>query len=378
MTSIVDEPISTDATVIDRRGSWVPNGSMILTRIMELRKRRGVMIMLAAVLIGFPAIFLTIRLILHAADPKTYGPAGGYDLYTAMVAGVLYVFGFIVAATLGATAGSSDLGDGMFRHLVITGRSRLAIYLARIPAGLAILVPMVAAGFAVVCAVCVFAAPTQLNYQGVIVPVGLSESGLENWAAQHAELVVCAFPSENVRVALPCYVNNGRVTIVKKFPPGVTPPPKPTAAQLQVAARKIAAQDYVDYKQTFLYPPVNLMVKSGLWLELDAAIAFLIGLGLSSLTGQRTVTVVLMIILEVILTPIAINHVIPHFLNAQRGVIGIATARVEPGGLPTAFANNGIHGPAVKESVTVAVIVMLSWVVVWSALGAWRMMKRDA
>ncbi len=56
-----------------------------------------------------------------------------------MVAGVLYVFGFIMAATLGATAGSSDLTDGMFRHLVVTGRSRLALCtMARIPAGLAV------------------------------------------------------------------------------------------------------------------------------------------------------------------------------------------------------------------------------------------------
>ncbi len=65
----------------------------------------------------------------------------------------------------------------MFRHLVVTGRSRLALYLARIPAGLAIIVPLVAAGFTIVCAVCVFAAPTQLNYQGVNVPAGLSLPG---------------------------------------------------------------------------------------------------------------------------------------------------------------------------------------------------------
>ena len=70
-----------------------------------------------------------------------------------------------MAATLGATAGSIDLTEGMFRHLVVTGRSRLALYLARIPAGLAIIVPLVAVGFTIVCAVCVFAAPTQLNFQ---------------------------------------------------------------------------------------------------------------------------------------------------------------------------------------------------------------------
>ena len=78
-----------------------------------------------------------------------------------LVAGVMYIFGFIVAATLGCTAGSIDLTEGMFRHLVVTGRSRLALYLARIPAGLAIVVPLVAVGFTIVCVVCVFAAPTQ-------------------------------------------------------------------------------------------------------------------------------------------------------------------------------------------------------------------------
>ena len=87
----------------------------------------------------------------------------------------MFVFGFIVAATLGCTAGSVDLTEGMFRHLVVTGRSRLALYLARIPAGLAIIVPLVAIGFTIVCAVCVFAAPTQLNYNGVNVPAGLSK-----------------------------------------------------------------------------------------------------------------------------------------------------------------------------------------------------------
>jgi len=35
----------------------------------------------------------------------------------------------------------------MFRHLVITGRSRLALYLARIPAALSILLSLAAAGF---------------------------------------------------------------------------------------------------------------------------------------------------------------------------------------------------------------------------------------
>ena len=105
----------------------------------------------------------------------------------------MYVFGFVVAAVVGCTAGSVDLSEGMFRHLVITGRSRLALYFARIPAGLAIVIAMVAVGYTIVCAVCVFAAPTQLNYDGVNVPVGLSQPALDSWAAAHANEVICDF-----------------------------------------------------------------------------------------------------------------------------------------------------------------------------------------
>ena len=171
----------------DHRGSWIPTWSMITTRFMELRKRRGLMIALIAVNIGLPSLFLLIRLIAHAADPKSYGPAGGFDIFTTLTAGVMFVFGYIVAATLGATAGSVDLAEGMLRHLVVTGRSRLALYLARIPAGLAIVIPIVLAGFAIVCAVCVFAAPTKIDYNGATIPAGLSERQFTAWAVANPD-----------------------------------------------------------------------------------------------------------------------------------------------------------------------------------------------
>lgn len=365
----------------DHRGSAIPPFRMIRTRTMELRKRRGLMIALVVVNIGIPAVFLAVRLIAHATDPKSYGPAGGYSIYTALVAGVLYIFGFIVAATVGCTAGSVDLSEGMFRHEVVTGRSRLAVYLARIPAGLAIVVPMVAAGFVLVCAVCVLAAPTRLNYDGVVVPAGLSRPGLERWAAGHPHTVVCAFAYSGPGLPNVACGPNGQIIA----PPGSTVPgsASPTRAQLQAAARKIAAQDYADYSRNFLSPPVGLMVRSGLWIELEAIIGFTVGLGLSSLIGQRTVAVVLMIVLELILTPIFSRTRIPHLVNLQRGVVGLAMAHIEPAGLPLAFGGGG-NGPGgrasllVPESRTAAVCVIIAWLVVWSALGAWRMMTRDA
>jgi hypothetical protein len=54
----------------DRRGSPVPTAGMIASRIMELRKRRGLMIALIVLNIGFPALFMLIRLLLHAFAPR--------------------------------------------------------------------------------------------------------------------------------------------------------------------------------------------------------------------------------------------------------------------------------------------------------------------
>jgi len=383
----------------DRRGSWIPSGRMITTRIMELRKRRGLMIALILVTIGIPGVFLVIRLLLHAFAPHSYGPAGGYNIYTGMVSGVLFVFGFIVAATLGATAGSIDLTDGMFRHLVVTGRSRLALYLARIPAGLAIIVPLVAVGFTIVCVVCVFAAPTQLNYNGVNVPVNLSRAGFESWAAGHADEVICDFPFNlgpsspvggpssqvgSVIQNVPCGngPNGGPPTV--KQGPGSQGPPQPSQAQIREAASVIAGIDYSDYSRQFLYPSNSLMIKSGLWLELEAAIGFIVGLGLGSLIGQRTVAVILMIVLEVILTPILSRARIPHLSNLQRALVGLATAHLAPGGLPVLGGGGGGPGGGMgnprllPESTTVAICVIVAWLVGWSILGAWRMMTRDA
>lgn len=330
------------------------------------------MITLALVTIGLPAGFLAVRLILHAVAPHTYGPAGGYSVYTAMTAGVLYTFGFIVAATLGCTAGSIDLSEGMFRHLVITGRSRLALYLARIPAGLAIIASMVAVGFALVCIVCSFAAPSALSYDGLAVPSNLSQQGLQNWAADNADAVVCHLPFDG---PVGCDYRSGVEHVVTAGPG--RRPVRATESQVRRAAVAIAREDYADYSQHFRVPSDSLMIKTGLWIELEAAVGFVVGLGLGSLVGQRTVSVILMIVLDVVLTPIAIRTRIPHFIDAQRAIIGVATARLEPGQLPLAFGGGG-GDFRVSEPTGTAVVVIVVWLVVWSALGAWRMMTRDA
>ena len=365
----------------DRRGSPIPTADMIATRFMELRKRRGLMIALIVVNIGLPALFLLIRLLLHAFAPRTNPPAGNEIIFAVLVAGLLYTFGFIVAATVGCTAGSRDLTEGMFRHLVVTGRSRLALYLARIPAGLAIVVPLVAIGYTIVCAVSVFAAPTFINDSNVNIPSGLSRAGFENWARDRAEPVIC-FLSYNGQIPgnLACpgppYWSKSAIT-----------PAQPAPSKLEALAVKIASQDYPGYTRILRSPPISLMIKAGLWIELEAAVGFILGLGLASLMGQRTVPVILIIALQIILTPILALAAIPHLQDLQRSFVGVAMAHLEPSGLPAVFGLPGITGgvtrPGAAQSVlpgsaTQAVCVIIAWLAGWTILGAWRMMTRDA
>jgi hypothetical protein len=209
---------------------------MIATRFTELRQRRGLMITLIALTIGLPTLFLIIRLLLHAFVPQSYGPAGGFAVFATLVAGVVYIFGFIAAMTLGATAGCSDLADGMFTQQVVTGRSRVALYLARIPAGLAIIVPMVAVAFTLICAVCVFSAPSSFDFQGTTVPLGLSLHGYETWAADHPNLIVCDFPYNG-----PCPKNEA----------------EPNTPLSKTLAERQAEQNYPTYAVTYTRRPIT-------------------------------------------------------------------------------------------------------------------------
>ena len=359
----------------DRRGSPIPAPGMIAARIMELRRRRGLMIALVVVNIGLPALFLLIRVLLHIFAPRTSPPAGGETIFAVLAAGFLPTFGFITAVMVGCTAGSRDFSEGMFRHLVVTGRSRLALYLARIPAGLAILVPVVAIGYMVVCAVSVFAAPTFVDDWNVNIPPGLSQAGFETWSSERAVPVICNLYSGHIPASIPC---NGTAFLSKS---AITPA-RPAPPAVQALAVKTARQNYSGYARIVLGPSISLMVRTGLWIVLQVAVAFMLGLGLASLMGQRTGPVILLLALQFILTPIVAALAIP---DLERSVVGMALARLEPSGLPVAAALPGVTGgvggpgaPHTPESAAAAGFVILAWLVVWSVLGAWRMMTRDA
>jgi hypothetical protein len=132
------------------------------------------------------------------------------------------------------------------------------------------------------------------------------------------------------------------------------------------------------------------MIKIGLWVQLEVGIGFMVGLGLGSLTGQRTTTTIALIGLEIIVTPILASHVISYFIDGQRLVVGLAMDQLRPAGLASGNGGAGPGGPGgllfggkgalnIPPMPTWAMIsVIVGWIVGWSVLGAWRMMTRDA
>jgi hypothetical protein len=369
-TSVAGSPTSGDRAggpILHRFGSWIPTWGLIETKFLEQRKRRGLMVAVVLLTMALPVLVLGLRLLFHAVDPKTYGPAGSPSIFSGLV-NAMAEFGFIAAATLGTAAGTTDLTDGMFRHLVVTGRSRLALYLARIPSGLAIVLPLVAVAFAMVCVVTSYAGtpqPTTISVNGASIPAGFDQAQLESWLVQHPQQAAAALP------------------------PGPGPSPAPTRAFIERDSASLYG-DYTADEVAQENPAVNEMVKIGLWLELVIGVAFLVGLGLGSLLGQRTVATILMIALEIIVTPILARTAIPYFLDGQRLVVGIALDQLRPAGLGAAgtggpgpgpghilFGGRGALGiPPMPTWAMIAVIV--GWIVGWSVIGAWRMMTRDA
>ena len=356
-------------------GAWLPTWDLITTKNLEIRRRRGLMITLVVLIIVPTVLFYGLRLLFHAVDPHGYGLAGAPSYFSQSV-NLVDEFGFIAAAALGAAAGTTDLSDGMFRHLVITGRSRLALYLARIPAGLAVLVPLVALAFIMNCLVTSYESPpnpTSVSLYGVTVPDNLSQAGLQTWLLQH--------PQQDANGFLPI--------------PAAGPGINPTPAQVRSAIDKNIASLYSNYiadEVSSSTPADNEMAKIGLWLELDVGIAFLVGLGFGSLTGQRTTTVIVMIALEIIVTPLLARTQLPYFIDGQRLLIGVAMDQLRPAALAAASAAGGGGGPGPGHILlggrgaigfppmpTWAMIaVIVGWIVGWSGLGAWRMMTRDA
>jgi ABC-type transport system involved in multi-copper enzyme maturation permease subunit len=121
---------------------------LVAADVLKLRKNRSLAVISGVLTIGAVALTVAILELLHVTNPAKHGPAGGVA-NLGHLAGLIGMLGAAAAAIVGSRVGAGDKDAGVYRDLVVTGRSRISLYLSRIPAGGAFLLPFVAAAYAV-------------------------------------------------------------------------------------------------------------------------------------------------------------------------------------------------------------------------------------
>jgi hypothetical protein len=119
---------------------------LVRADLLKLRKRRGLFWWSLVLTAGSMLAYYGVKEVLRLGDSVGNGPAGGRYTY-ARAMDVLVVTTAVAGALIGTTAGSGDRGAGVFRDLVATGRSRVELSLARVPAALALVAPLALLGF---------------------------------------------------------------------------------------------------------------------------------------------------------------------------------------------------------------------------------------
>ena len=125
----------------------LPTSRLVSADVLKLAKRRSLVVVVGLMTVGAVTVANLVIELLHLSDASKHGPAGGVTML-GHLAWTIAALGAAAAAIVGSTAGSGDLDAGVYRDLAVTGRSRLALYASRIPAGLTFLLPFVAAAYA--------------------------------------------------------------------------------------------------------------------------------------------------------------------------------------------------------------------------------------
>lgn len=99
--------------------------------LRRMLRRRGLVLTGLLAPAGIALAIAAVAQILHVTDPAEHPTAGGASLLdlAAFVTLVSMVFGTVIGAMLGA----EDVANGTLRYILLTGCSRLRLYLVRIP-----------------------------------------------------------------------------------------------------------------------------------------------------------------------------------------------------------------------------------------------------
>lgn len=109
---------------------------MVGADFLKLRKKRGTLIWALVLAVAPLVIFFIVKAVQHSSNPTAHSPAGGISGFTDALRVLAFFFGPLAAIMIGSDGGAGDLAAGVFRDLVVTGRSRVALFAARVPAAL--------------------------------------------------------------------------------------------------------------------------------------------------------------------------------------------------------------------------------------------------
>lgn len=122
---------------------------MLGAEILKLRRNRAIMGLAFLLSVGMVLLYFGYNAVEHASNPAMNGPAGGIFRFQRAVRVLGLQFGALTAILVGSEAGTADLGSGVFRDLVATGRSRLALFGVRAPAAVIVTLIFNGIGFLV-------------------------------------------------------------------------------------------------------------------------------------------------------------------------------------------------------------------------------------
>jgi ABC-type transport system involved in multi-copper enzyme maturation permease subunit len=120
--------------------------------LLKLRKRRGTLIWVLVLALLPVIVLFAVKAIQHSSNALKYAPAGGPAAFTDGLRLLCLFFGPLAAVLIGVEAGTGDASAGVFRDLVVTGRSRLALFASRVPAALALCWTVMILGYGLILA----------------------------------------------------------------------------------------------------------------------------------------------------------------------------------------------------------------------------------
>jgi hypothetical protein len=262
--------------------STVTARQMIGAEILKLRRHRPTMLTA-----GTLSIAITIAYFLVIISRG----AGSIDADKALSSGsalLAMYFGSFTAILIGTISGTLDLSSGVFRDLVATGRSRLALFAVRVPAAVAVALAFNLGGFAV-----------------------------------------------TVAAALTC-----------------------------------GGAD----------PGAGMIARYAGWVVVATVVVTVLAVGIASLTGSLSLTLTAVIGWQTVATTLLYSAV---FLGGLRqGLLSVALSHLRPGQAVGTRehpgSSNALPGLVLPMSTTVAVLVLLAWMLLPLMVAARRIQTQDA